>query len=736
MTSVDVFNNIWIQGTDILRFNTNNNNLSLSSIDVNTLSLNASTDTGKILFTSGSGGLTFDATYGASTTGTQAGAINLVSKANSSWNQTSGSLTLQTFTSGSISIISVASSTFTSSSTTSISSVGSSNWSNSSGSLSLTTTSGAINLTSAGVTAILSNGVSSWNNTSGNLNLTTTTSGAINLTSAGVTTISSNGISTWNNTAGALNLTTTTSGPINLTSAGLTAITSTGTSLWTNTSGNLSLITATTGAINLISAGLTAITSTGTSLWTNTSGSLTISTATSGVLSLTSAGNAILDASGIISIGTSTATNILLGNSSIPVSIGGNLSVDGNLVVTGTVTNVSVQTINTTESLMTLNSSSYSSSISVDVGMLFNRSVNALGTVSSSSTTSANTSTVGSPNSITLGLNGTDPTSTAGSVLKIVSGGTSWNGKTNSISVFNTTTKVATLSTNWTPIPIPVTSGNFVVSSGGTLLTATTTTSFNSNLDITAGATIALTINNIVQYYVVASPTGATATTINLTSGNTLIGTSSTANIVSPGSGYVYNSWNNAVNFLGWKESSSRIIAASTTAASGLGTITANSYLDFQANNAYFNNTKISGTAQATGSSVPTYSSTGIVSTAALLASGGIGINSNLLVIANSTTLTTPTPLLSIWQTSSSTTSQAIGLFTQNSSNEAFFKYQGTSLLPSGNTDITASIVNWPVSGATSRTATISGFTKDYVVDARSGGITSAYYYRPFYTIA
>ena len=264
--STFVQDKIKLTGNGVLMFN-DDDNLSLYSNNTNQLTVAATNAAGRILVTSGTGGLALDSTYGSSTTGTVLGGINLTSAAASSWVNSSSNLTLETRTSGNIA------------------------WS------------------SAGGVNVTSNTASIWNQASSSLTLQTTGLAAdspMNLTSSGIINLTSSGISAWQNT-GALSLTTT--GNLTLTSgnsiiansSGALTLSSAQPSSWA-VSNSLSLqATGTSGTISLLSAGATSITSTG-------------------VLTL--------DSSASINFGRS-ATAISIGSSGMTTTIEGDLVVVG-----------------------------------------------------------------------------------------------------------------------------------------------------------------------------------------------------------------------------------------------------------------------------------------------------------------------------------------------------------------------------------------------------------------------
>lgn len=101
--STVIFDYVNVSGTQFLSFGDNRTSQILEPA-AGQLTLQSYTNTGSVSISSGSGGITIDATKGVGGTLSQSGAIALVAKSNSSWNVTSGDLALSTLTSGNFTV--------------------------------------------------------------------------------------------------------------------------------------------------------------------------------------------------------------------------------------------------------------------------------------------------------------------------------------------------------------------------------------------------------------------------------------------------------------------------------------------------------------------------------------------------------------------------------------------------------------------------------------------------------
>lgn len=210
-----------IKSTGSITFN-DDNNLTIYSNTTNQLTLAATADAGKLLFTSGTSGIVLDSTYGSSTTGSVAGPINLVSNAASSWKNSNSNLTLETSTSGNILLSSVGAVNVTSNSSSTWSQISSTFTLNAAG-LSLNASSGCY------ITANNSELLLNTTGTGNNLTLITYGASDILATSSAALTLSSVQNSSW--TVDTANLTLQTvgaSGSLILSSVGATNISSDG----------------------------------------------------------------------------------------------------------------------------------------------------------------------------------------------------------------------------------------------------------------------------------------------------------------------------------------------------------------------------------------------------------------------------------------------------------------------------------------------------------------------------
>lgn len=103
---------------------------------------------------------------------------------------------------------------------------------------------------------------------------------------------------------------------------------------------------------------------------------------------------------------------------------------------------------------------------------------------------------------------------------------------------------IVTFPIMWNPISLPYTTlTSIIVSASGTTITITGT-GLNTTY-ITAGTSIQLLISSVFQNYLVVSVGTNTSTSIVLTTtGNATVGSSSSISLISPGTGFTYNTGN------------------------------------------------------------------------------------------------------------------------------------------------------------------------------------------------
>jgi hypothetical protein len=489
-------------------------------------------------------------------------------------------------------------------------------------------------------------------------------------------------------------------------------------------------LTATAGTLALAAtAGATTETSgttitktggTGMSL-TSTAGTLALAatagatTETSGTTITKTAGTSMsLDAATSASFGGSTATSVIIGNSSNPVNINGNTTtINGNLVVNGTTTSILSTTLLEADNLLVLNSSTGGVPVGAgnDGGLLIDRSAADIqanttnDTPVSSGTTVGVTTGLANTTSITLGAN----TNYNGSYVALTSG--LLTGQIRKLSAMTGSSGVATINSAWTPAAL--TGSTWAVS--GTGLTAVGS-SFTTQLS--AGSNIAI---NGVNFVIVSVTNNTTAVVVSLS--NT---SAATATLITPGGGTTYNIYSVALVGVFWQESTKQFVFASTTADPGQGVVTIGEYLNVKMNSITTNSITISGTAAANWN--------GTTLTGSVVLPGGLGVSKNVIVRTDGAAVAQPP--MSLTQT---TTGQPVLTMIQNDPVQPVLSITGTSNGTNSlfGTTSAATLVSTSNGNNTNLILELQGLVQVSVTDTNvtTNGLASQSYYVPLYIL-
>jgi hypothetical protein len=515
----------------------------------------------------------------------------------------------------------------------------------------------------------------------------------------------------------AVNITeTTTTGDITKTAGGAMTLTA--------NAGDL-VINSANGPLDLTAnANLNATANINMILTANNDMSLTASTGSVTI----GAGTAMyLDSVGNTSIGVSTATDVIIGNSSYPVHINGNTTtINGNLIVNGTNTTINSTTILETDNLLVLNTNANGvpAGDGNDGGILIDRSASDIGNHNTTVITAGTTTGVitGSASGTTVNLANNTNRNTY--YVKLTSG--LLTGQTRLISNMDGTTDAATV-TAWTPTAL--TGSNFAVSASGTQLIITGWVSE----ELSVGSNITISAND----YVVESITGSGVYILNGVN-TTDIPTAASATLIAPGAGVTYNIYDQTFVGMFWHESSQKFVYAGTKTAPGQGAVVIDEYLDVQMNNLTAN-TITSSSFSVSGTDAANWDGSAL--TAALLLTGGLGVEKNVIVRTDSATVTNYP--MSLTQTNTSTGLDpttgvgAVLALTQSDHTQAVLSVTGAS---AGNSTSTAgTLINTNAGDNNSLVTVLQGFMRVNVTDTGvsnplNNGVAISYY-SPLYSI-
>ena len=494
----------------------------------------------------------------------------------------------------------------------------------------------------------------------------------------------------------------------------------------TKSSGAGMTLTAGAGIFTIESPGNDLDLTTGANLNATATTDMILGT-TYGLFSVSAHTTMDLDSLGDASFGATNATGVTIGNGNAPTTINGNTTtISGNLVVNGSTTTINSTTMIETDNLLVLNSNSSGipAGSGNDGGFLVDRSAADMlahdtPVVAAGVTTGVTTGTA-SGTTVNLAA-GTDNYN--GSYIKIASG--LFANQARQISGMDGTTPAATV-TAWTPVALVGT--NFAVSGSGTALTIT---GFGSE-QLSVGSNIEISGNN----YIVTSVTGAGVYVLN---GGTDVPTAGAANLIAPGAGVTYNIYDQTFVGMFWQESSQKFVYAATKSDLGQGPVAVDRYLNVKMNNLEAN-TISSSSFSVSGTDAAVWSGSAL--TAALLLTGGLGVEKNVVVRTDATSVA-QFPM-SLAQTNASTGLNAVSgvgavlALTQADPTQAVLSVTGASAGDSVNTDGT--LINTAAGENASLTTILQGFMRVNVHDTGSSnplnGGAPISYYSPLYSIS
>ena len=633
------------------------------------LKIIANNDAGSLLLSGGTGGITLDSTKGSGNSGSQLGALSLISKSSSSWLNSSSNLSLQTLNSGNI------------------------------------------NLTSINAINIVSNTESSWTSNNSNLLLQTLISGNVNITSIDAFNFSAVKDSSISVSAGELILNS------NIDIEILAPTVNIGSSNGiVNILGNLHVVGSSTilsstnlnvGTNSIIVNALPSGSNVDSSILVKRSGSDITTYDSAPIASYTTGAS-----SGNTGIG---SHNTLTLNSSDTFS-GVNSWIK---LTSGPLINQIAQILTKTDNIVTINT--LSSPISL-TGSAFN--VTSDGTVLTGTETLFTTQ-------LMVGQTITISNSIAQTyIISNIISDTSVTLSNNSNIISGVSAQL--IIDGWDP-SILLTSGTYIVSGTSGYMIITGSNSFTSNL--TAGASIQVTIGGSLEIYYVTGITSGTIAT--LSNHNLTIGTSTTTAVIcSPGSTIGYSVYNDIYAGIVFKATTKQFVFESTLNTSNT-IITPISLLDIKAAIGTFNSIVIANTgiSTSTGAWSSGNYSVGTLSGSMLSLSGGLSSTSNMIIESS----TINSSLVDVRQCNSNA-NPVISLLQSHSSAPILSISSKSTPIGSGlfstYNDITKTLVS-SIGNGNINAAEIMGYFMINVTDNSNGTnpIASGIYHVPFYSL-